>query len=194
VKLAQDLLLSADGFSMKTHVLVLSVLALAVVFCATAGADAIPFAYAGPGLSVAGTLFGNNNHDGSWTITGIDATYNQLEVSEIVATGLDPHFLYNNLYYDTGYAAYAVDYLGVVFAVPGLGHVNLCSYTPSGGCGSGGYASILWAGDAYQLTQVKFTQLSQSNSGPPVPEPSTLALWGGALAAAGGLARRYLRG
>jgi hypothetical protein len=120
----------ADEPVMKTHVLVVAVLGLAVMFCGTACADAIPFAYSGPGVSVAGTFFGSNNSDGSWTITGIDATYNQIEVSGIVATGLDPRFLYNNLYYDSGYADYAVDYLGIVFAVPGVGEVNLCSYTP----------------------------------------------------------------
>jgi hypothetical protein len=174
---------------MKTHVLVLAVLGCAMVLVGTAGADSIPFAYSGPGVSVAGTFFGSNNSDGSWTISGIDATYNQIQVSGIVATGLDPRFLYNNLYYETGFAPYAVDYLGVVFAVPGLGEVNLCSYTPSGGCGNGGYASILWDGSNYQ-----FTQVSQSNFGPAIPEPSTLALWGGALAAAGSLARRYSRG
>ncbi len=179
---------------MKTRVLILSVLISALLLVGTAAADAIPFAYSGPGVSVAGTLFGSNNHDGSWTISGIDATYNQIGVSEIVAPGLDPRFLYTNLFYDTGYAPYAVDYLGIVFNVPGLGDVNLCSYTASGGCGNGGYASILWDGSAYQLAQVKFTQLSQSTSGSPVPEPSTLALWGAALAAAAGLARRYLRG
>jgi PEP-CTERM motif len=179
---------------MKTRVLILFVLGCTLLLAGTASADAIPFAYAGPGVSVAGTFFGGNNRDGSWTITGIDATYNQIEVSEIVPTGLDPHFLYNNLYYDTGYSPYAVDYYGIVFHVPGLGDVNLCSYTPSGGCGSGGYTSILWDGGAFQFAQVKLTQLSQSTSGSPVPEPSTLALWGGGLAAAAALARRYLRG
>ena len=155
--------------------------------CTLALPPRIPFSLPtpAPGVSVAGTFFGSNNHDGSWTITGIDATYNQLEVSGIVAPGLDPRFLYNNLYYDTGYAPYAVDYLGIVFNVPGLGDVNLCSYTPSGGCGNGGYASILWDGGSYQYTQVKLAQFSKPETGSPVPEPSTLALWGGGLAAAG---------
>jgi len=53
---------------------------------------------------------------------------------------------YNNIYYDSGFAPYAVDYLGVVFNVPGMGDVNLCSYTAAGACGTGGYASILWDG------------------------------------------------
>ncbi len=178
---------------MKTHVLVLAVLGCALVLCGTAGADAIPFAYSGPGLSVSGTLFGSNNANGSWTINGIDATYNQILVSDIVPVGLDPYFLYNNLYYDTGNAPYAVDYYGIVFNVPGLGDVNLCSESGAGGCGSGGYASILWNGGGYQFTQVNFSQLSQSNSGSAIPEPSTFALLGGGLTAAGITFRRYLR-
>jgi hypothetical protein len=172
---------------MKTCLLASAVLLCALLPAGAAHADAIPFAYSGPGVSVTGTLFGANNGNGSWSITGIDATYNQIPISGIVANGLDPHFAYNNLYYARVYAQYAVDYYGIVFAVPGLGEVNLCSYDPAGGCGTGGLASILWNGSYYE-----FTQVSQSNSGPPVPEPSTLALLGGGLAAAGVAARRYL--
>jgi hypothetical protein len=102
---------------MKTHVLVLAVLSCALFLVGTAGADAIPFSYSGRGVAVSGNFFGTNNHDGSWTITGIHATYNQIKVSGIVAVGLDPHFLYNNLYYVPGYAPYAVDYYGIDFAV-----------------------------------------------------------------------------
>lgn len=169
---------------MKTHVLVLAVLSCALLFVSTAGADAIPFSYSGPGVAVSGTLFGSDNHDGSWTVTDITATYNLIDVSGIVAVGLDPHFLYNNLYYDSGYAPFAVDYYGIVFAVPGIGDVNLCS-----GCGTSGYTSILWNGGGYE-----FTQVSQSSFGPAIPEPATLALFGGGLAAAGGAARRRLWG
>lgn len=172
---------------MKTHVLVAAVLGCAMVLVGTAGADAIPFAYSGPGVSVAGTFFGSNNADGSWTITDIDATYNQIQVSGIVAVGLDPRFLYNNLYYDPNHAPFTVDYLGIVFAVPGVGEVNLCTYTPAGGCGTGGYASILWDGGGYQ-----FTQISESNFGSPIPEPSSLVLLGGGLTAAGVALRRKL--
>lgn len=113
---------------MKKCLLAFAVLVCAVCLAGAARADLIPFAYSGPGVSVSGTLFGSDNANGSWTITGIDATYNQIQVAGIVANGLDPHFLYNNLYYDSGYAPFAVDYYGIVFAVPGLGDVNLCSY------------------------------------------------------------------
>jgi hypothetical protein len=37
---------------MKTHVLMIAVLGCAMVLCGTAGADAIPFSYSGPGVSV----------------------------------------------------------------------------------------------------------------------------------------------
>jgi len=174
---------------MKKHVLVVAVLGCAVVLSGTARADAIPFSYSGPGVSMSGTLFGASNAGGSWTITGIAATYNQIAVTEMVPLNADPHFLYNNLYYDTNYAPYAVDYYGLLFNVPGFGDVNLCSYTPAGGCGEGGYASILWDGGGYQITQ-----LSQSNADPAVPEPATLALLGGGLAAAGVAVRRRLSG
>ena len=116
------------------------------------------FSYSGPGVAVSGNFFGTNNHDGSWTITGIDATYNQIEVSGIVAVGLDPHFLYNNLSYVTGYAPYAVDYYGIAFAVTGVVQVNLCSYMEGGG--TGGHAPILWNGSSYEYAQV-----SQSSFG-----------------------------
>ena len=171
---------------MKTHVLVIAVLGCAMVLGGIACADAIPFSYSGPGVSATGSLFGSSNADGSWSIFGIDATYNQIEVSDIVAPGLDPYFAYNNLYYDSSHAPFAVDYYGIVFNVPGLGDVNLCIYAASDGCGTGGYASILWDG-GYQ-----FTQVSQSNFGPAVPEPTTLALLGGGLVAAGAAARRHL--
>ena len=183
----------ADVPIMNKCVLAFAVLLCAVLLPTPACADAIPFAYSGPGLSVSGSFFGTNNGDGTYTITGIDATYNQTQVSQIVAPGLDPRFLYNNLYYDSGYAPYAVDYYGIVFNVPGLGDVNLCSDNGSGGCGAGGYASILWNSNNYQFTQVSLTQPSQSNAESPVPEPSTLALLGGGLAAAGMAARRFMR-
>lgn len=95
---------------------------------------------------------GNRNSNGSWTITGIDATYSQVEVAGIIPLNTSPFFLYSNLYYRD--SPNAVDHLGIVFNVPGAGQVNLCYYTPSGGCGNGGYASILWDGSGHELTQV----------------------------------------
>jgi hypothetical protein len=174
---------------MNKHALMSAVLGCVVMMVGSASADAIPFSYSGRGVAVTGSLFGVSNGDGSWVIDDIAATYNQIEVSGIVAAGLDPRFAYNNLYYQTKFSPYAVDYWGIVFAVPGVGEVNLCTYEPSGGCGDGGYASILWDGRQYE-----FTQVSDASFGPVVPEPSTLVLLGGGLLAAGMAARRKLTG
>jgi len=175
----------ADGDGMNRHALMIAVLGCVVMSGGKASADAIPFSYSGPGVSVTGTLFGSSNGGGSWSINDIAATYNQIEVSGIVAVGLDPRFAYNNLYFGPRFSPYAVDYYGIVFAVPGLGEANLCLYEPGGGCGDGGYASILWDGTRYE-----FTQVSDSSFGPAVPEPGTLVLLGGGLLAA----RRKLLG
>ena len=172
---------------MNKRVLILVGLGCLLSLAGAAWADAIPFSYSGPGVSVAGTMFGTSNGDGSWSITGIDATYNQIEVTEIVPLGTDPYFLYNNLYYGAGYSPFAVDFYGIVFDVQGVGEVNLCSYTAAGGCGNGGYASILWNGGGYEVTQV-----SSSEFGPVVPEPGTLALLGAGMAGAGLVARRRM--
>jgi len=173
---------------MKHCILASVVMACAMALAGTACADSIPFAYSGQGVSVTGTLFGGDNFNGTWTVTGIDATYNNIEVSGIVATGLDPHFAYNNLYYDSAQSPFMVDDLGIVFAVPGLGDVNLCGYTPAGGCGTGGLASILWDGDGYKITLVE-----QTEAGPVIPEPTSLALFVGGAAATSIALRRYLR-
>jgi PEP-CTERM motif len=175
---------------MNKRVAILTVLGCALVLMGVAGADVIPYSYSGPGLVVSGTMFGSDNGDGSWTINDIWGYYNQSPVTGLVAVGADPHFFYNNLYYyDAKSSPEAVDYFGIVFTVKGVGDVNLCSYTTAGGCGSGGYASILWDGGGYE-----FTQVSKADFGSPVPEPSTLALMGGALLAAGMFARRHLWG
>jgi hypothetical protein len=108
--------------------------------------------------------------------------------SGIVATGLDPRFAYNHLYYDPTQSPFTVDYLGIVFTLPGLGDVNLCSYAPAGGCGTGGLASILWDDGGY-----RFTQVAQAEAGPVIPEPGTLALFGSGAAATTIALRRYLR-
>ena len=173
---------------MKTHVLTLTMLGCVVVLGGTAGANPVPFSYSGPGVTVSGSLFGVDNTDGTRTITGIAATYNQIPVTRIVSPNSDPYFLYNNLYYLPQSALLAVDDDGIVFHVPGLGDVNLCTYSAAGGCGLGGYASILWDGYGYQ-----FTQVSQSHFGPETPEPATLALFGSGLVAAVVAARRRLR-
>lgn len=172
----------------------------ATLLAGTARADAIPFSYSGPGVRVSGTFLGSSNSDGSWTITGIEATYNRVPVSEIVPLGADPRFRYDNLYYPFGHGGYAVDSYGIAFRVPGYGDVKLCADRSSRPCGlrgdfefeddhgRGGYLSILWNGDDYQFTQVRHSEF-----GPAVPEPASLLLWGGGVAAASAFTRRFLR-
>lgn len=185
---------------MKTCILASAVLVLSAVLTGTAGADAIPFTYRGPGVSVSGTLFGSSNADGSWTITDIQATYNRIPVAGILPLGTDPRLRFDNLYYEPGRDGLAVDLYGIAFRVPGFGDVKICAGGGPRPCGlrgdyefednhhGTGYLSVLWNGDDYQFTQVRHAEF-----GPAVPEPATFFILGGGMAAVAALARRHLR-
>ena len=110
----------------------------------------------------------------------------------IIPTGMDSHFIYDNLYYFPARPTY-FDNAGLLFEVPGVGEVNLC-YVGTFPCGSGGYTSILWDGRGYTFTPVELArQKAPVISGLQVPEPPTMLLMGGGLFAAAESLRRKLR-
>jgi hypothetical protein len=90
-----------------------------------ANAGTIAFSYSGSGVSVSGTFFATDNNNGSWSITGINALYNGITVTQIIPTGTDPNFIYDNLYFYPPSPTY-FDNAGVLFNVPTVGQVNLC--------------------------------------------------------------------
>lgn len=109
-------------------------------------------------------------------------------IAAIVPVGVDPNFVYNNLYYYPANPTH-VDYCGIVFDVAGIGDVNLCYYSTDGGCGSGGYTAITWD----STNGYGFTGITSSNLGQPTPEPGRLALVAtGAVALAGALRRKLM--
>ncbi len=177
---------------MKKLLQAFAAMCFTVLFVRAASADLIPFSYSGSGVSVAGTLSGESNGNGSWTITGIDARYNGIPVAGIIPTGVDSHFIYDNLYFSPAKPTY-FDNAGLLFRVPGVGEVNLCYVGPDP-CGNGGYTSILWDGRGYTFTAVEFArQKAPVISGLQVPEPPTMLLMGGGLIAAAESLRRKLR-
>ena len=163
-------------------------LCIALLFVSAANADTIAISVSAGSDTLTGTLYGTNNGNGTWTITGINALYDGILTTTVIPTGTDPNFIYDNLYYYPPSPVYW-DNAGLLFAVPTVGEVNLCWYV-GGNCGSGPlYTFIVWDGSAYTYTSV-----DSYSFGPPIPEPSTMLLMGsGMLAAAGALRRKLMR-
>ena len=159
-------------------------LCFALTLVNVANADTISISFSGATDSFAGTLYGTDNHNGTWSITGINGLYDGIAVNTIIPNGIDPRFVYNNLYYYPPNPTY-FDNAGLLFSVPTVGEVNLC-YTGSAPCGNAGYTFIVWNAN----TGYTFNSVTQSSFGAPVPEPSSMLLLGSGLLAAAGAARR----
>jgi hypothetical protein len=152
---------------MKKNVLgAIAVLCCALAFVARSQADAIAFSYSGDGVAVSGTLLGDNNGNGTWTITGVTGTYNGIAIAGIVPLGADPSYIYNNLLYYPANPLF-VDNAGILFNVPGVGDVNLY-FDPSFGYGN--ITGDLDRGFVTTAVTVEFAS--------PTPEPATLGLLG----------------
>jgi PEP-CTERM motif len=152
---------------MKKNVLgAIAVLCCALAFAGRSQADAISFNYSGNGVAVTGTLFGDSNGNGTWTITGITGTYDGIAIAGIAPLGVDPSYIYNNLLYYPADPLF-VDNAGILFNVPGVGDVNLY-YDPSFG-----YGNITGSLDSGFVTTPVTVDFSA-----PAPEPATLALVG----------------
>jgi hypothetical protein len=150
---------------MKKNVLgAIAVLCCVLTFATRSQADVISFNYSGDGIAVSGTLFGDNNGNGTWIITGITGTYNGIAIAGIVPLGADSSYLYNDLFYYPADPLF-VDNDGILFSVPGVGDVNLY-WDPSFG-----YGNITGG-----LDQGFVTTAVNVNFSSPAPEPATLGL------------------
>ncbi len=172
---------------MKRQVVLLAMLCFALLAVSVASADTIAIAFSGPGVAFSGTLYGTNNNNGTWTITGINGLYNAIPVTTVIPTGTDPHFIYDNLYFYPANPTYW-DNAGLLFDVPSVGEVNLC-YVGGAPCGNAGYTAIVWDGTGYT-----FNSVTSYSFGAPVPEPTSLLLMGSGLLTAAGVVRRKLMG
>jgi len=140
---------------------------LFLLVCCFAGtslwADTIAFNYSGSGFSGSGFFTATDQMNGSWLVTGVSGQQNTIPFSGVEALGTNPGYIYNNLVYVN--STPQLDLFGVLLSWNG-GDVNL-GYD----AGFNGGSYVVWdpaeSAIAFQATLV--------------PEPSTLALMGGAF-------------
>jgi hypothetical protein len=189
---------------MKRITVILFILAFALATTGLAMADAFTFSYSGNGQTGSGRLVGPPEGSGQWSITGASGTIDAFTITGVVPCtyptvcgGIDGSGWNNILYYppqiiSPNLGAAYLDFNGLMFTLANGDYVNFYySDNPSSNdiCGNGGYCSVLLDASGTVLSYGVVTATFA-----PVPEPSTLVLFGSGILGLAGILRKKIIG
>jgi hypothetical protein len=192
---------------MKRITVILSILVFALATTGLAMADVFSYNFSGNGQTGSGLVFDANEGGGQWSITGANGTIDGFAVTGIAPCAypgpcgpIGTTTWDNILYYpaavtfpNTGAAN--VDWDGLMFTLANGDYLNLYYYDnqSQGGdvCGGAGYCASLIDANG---TSISFGAVSATFAPAPVPEPSTLVLFGSGILGLAGILRKKVIG
>jgi hypothetical protein len=155
------------------------------LFVSFANAEEMTFALSGTGLDAVGTFYAAPQGPGQWLVDDASGTFNGANIVGVWPESNSGNiFDFNNLLYSPGAA---VDWAGIVFKLDNGDLVNLCYDSGCAGAANT-YTAIVWD----PVSGISDLNADSATFGQPVPEPSTLVLFGGGLIALFGAARRVI--
>jgi len=191
-----------EGAAMKRITVILSILAFALATTGLAMADIYAFSYSGNGQTGVGFLEATPEGGGQWSITGASGTIDGLAITGVdlctygtICRGIGG-WSWDNVLYNPAVitppnlGAAKLDQLGIMFTLAGGDYVNLFYVDDSDVCNGRGYCSVLGAADG---TVLSFGVVNNATFAP-VPEPSTLVLFGSGILGLAGILRKKVIG
>ena len=192
---------------MKRITVILSILVFALATTGLAMADIFSFNFNANGQTGSGTISGPNEGGGQWSITAASGTIDAFAVTGVAfcayggpqCGGVDL-ITWDNIFYNPAVVTFTntgpanLDLYGLMFTLANGDYLNLYYYdnTAQGDdvCHSGGWCASLVDSGGNQIS----AGVVSNTTFAPVPEPSTLVLFGSGILGLAGILRKKVIG